>query len=409
MRQSYWNNRRLFAGGVLLSGVAALATYGIEHQTAHAAIPHLTWLIILALGLMLTLVLVTFRAGSMVGQRATTLGRELATTATELSNVRLMEEALFNNAGAAMCETSHGTGRFIRVNDRMCELMGYGRDQLLSRNFADITHPDDVAVTQAAITSTADPANPIAQFEKRYVRSDGTVFWALVNTRMVRNALGQPISFATIIVDITDRKQAEDVKAALLRELAHRVRNTVQLTASLARQTARNARSVKDYELKFQRRLSALKNTHDILFDSDWHSASLKALSQRVLAPFMSGQGDKQVITLDLPAVALPPQHAQTFAIALMELAANSAAHGALAHGGTVTITADIKSGAAGEPQLDFQWTEQSPVRVQRPRREGFGSSILFSALPNQFSGTAEAHWPRTGLVYHASLPLSGL
>lgn len=374
----------------------------------HEPLRHWLWLSVLVMGLMLTTLLTTLRAGVLVGQRASTLGRELASTATELSKVRLMEEALFNNAGAAICETDYTTGRFLRVNERMGELIGYPPKELVGKTFADITHPDDLALTHAAIAAASDPTAPITQFEKRYVRRDGTPFWALVNTRVVRNAEGEPVAFATIIVDITERKLAEDMKASLLMELAHRVRNTVQLTASLARQTARNARSVKDYELKFQRRLGALKNTHDILFDSDWHSASLRALAQRVLAPFMAAHDDKPIITMEMPPVALPPQHAQTFAIALLELAANSATHGALAHGGTVAITGALEDND-GSTVLNFIWTEHSKSRVQRPRRQGFGSSILFSALPNQFGGTAEARWPKTGLVYQARLPLSGL
>ena len=370
---------------------------------------HWLWLATLGMGFLLTALLTFLRAGVIVGERASTLGRELATTATRLSDVHLKEQALFNNAGAAICETDYNTGRIVRVNDRMCELMGYEREELTGKTFAEITHPDDLHISQAAIAAVNHPATPISQFEKRYLRRDGSAFWALVNARIVRNSVGEPTSYATIIIDITERKLSEDVKAALLKELAHRVRNTVQLTASLARQTARHARSVKTYEMKFQRRLNALKNTHDILFDADWRAASLQALANRVLAPFMSSTGDTPLVTIDLPAVPLPPQHAQTFAIALMELAANSATHGALAHGGSVILTGEIDRLEDRENILAFRWTEKSPTRVQRPRRKGFGTSILFGALPNQFGGTAEARWPHTGMIYEAHLPLPSL
>ena len=68
-----------------------------------------------------------------------------------------------------------------------------------------------------------------------------------MNSKLYYDGNGQPSSYMTVIININDRKQDEATKALLTRELAHRVRNTVQLTSSLARQTATTARSVKDY------------------------------------------------------------------------------------------------------------------------------------------------------------------
>ena len=365
------------------------------------------WFLATLAGLLLTGFFASLRSGFIVGERATQLGSMLTSTEQELAETQRREIAFFENAGTANCETDFGTGQLLRVNDSLCRMFGYAREELLGKRFSDITHPDDIALSQKALRDDTGSPRSNLQFEKRYLKKDGTSMWGLVNAKLYHDASGKPRSYMTVIVNIDDRKRDEATKALLTRELAHRVRNTVQLTSSLARQTAATARSVGDYDSKFHRRRAALSAAQDILFDRNWMSAPLPVIAQATIKPFLPGDHKHGQMTVRLPDVELPTQQAQTIAIALHELASNSSRHGALAHGGTVSVAGTLQdAGEDGSRVLHLSWDEHSPKPVRKPRRSGFGTRMLLTAMPEQFGGTAKATWRRTGLLYEAWLNL---
>ncbi len=370
------------------------------------------WPIIAAVILLGTLLITALRAGSSVGLRADRLFSQLNRTEYELAETRNVQQAFFNNAGTANCETDVISGRFLSINDAMCELLGYSREELMQKSFADVTHPDDIALSQGKFRDEGGKPFTAMQFEKRYVRKDGSTIWALVNGRLVSDADGEPRSYATVVINISERKRDEQIKANLVRELAHRVRNTVQLTASLARQTARNARSVKEYDDRFRLRLTALNAAQDLLFETEWRGANLLALARRTLQPFQApAEKDNapEVISIDLPSAELPTQHAQTLAIAFHELGSNSMRFGALAAGGHVTLEGNIaEEEMAGKTRkvLNMRWVENGGGSIRKPRKSGFGMMMLTKALPEQYGGTAELSWTRTGFTYSCRLPL---
>ena len=181
-------------------------------------------------------------------------------------------------------------GRLLKVNDRMCEMFGYTRDELLSMSLVDVTHPNDRQASIDMLKTIAEGAHDTLTVDKRYLRKDGSAFWALKTTRLITDAAGRPTLCTTVIQDISQRKADEQAKARLLRELAHRVRNTVQLMASLADQTAKSATSVETYRRNFQNRLRALKTAQDLLFEAEWRKVGLAELAASTLAPFQTGE-----------------------------------------------------------------------------------------------------------------------
>ena len=364
------------------------------------------WLPLLVSGLLATALYAALRSGTIVGERAFQLGSVLNSTELRLAETERREVAFFENAGTANCETDYGTGTLRRVNDSLCTLLGYDRNELIGRPFIELTHPDDIELSKSVLVDDQGLPKPHIQFEKRYLRKDGATVWGLVNSKLYYDGNGQPSSYMTVIININDRKQDEATKALLTRELAHRVRNTVQLTSSLARQTATTARSVKDYDLKFHRRLAALSAAQDILFDRNWMSAPLPRIAQATFRPFLPEDRKNDDLTVDLPNVELPSQQAQTIAIALHELASNSSRHGALSNGGKVSIIGKVLAGESGSQILHLRWDEQSTRSIRRPKRAGFGTRMLMSAMPEQFSGRASATWRSSGLLYEAWLKL---
>ncbi len=97
----------------------------------------------------------------------------------------------------------------LSVNQTFCKMLGYTKQELESKSWKDITHPDDIEksdeVTRRLISGVAEAIT----FEKRYIRKDGSVLWASVSTALRKDASDQPVYFLTSIIDISPRKKAE--------------------------------------------------------------------------------------------------------------------------------------------------------------------------------------------------------
>lgn len=361
------------------------------------------WIPVLLVSLMMTGLATVLHASQILRDRASNTLQQLAGTQTTLADTRMLEEAFFEASGTANFIVDARTRKIMRVNDTICELLGYTREELLQKTADDITHPDDIEKSQRAQASITNNSHFLAQFEKRYVTKSGEVIWCVANSRAFKTTSGL-MQFASSVIDISARKEAEMRRDDLVRELAHRVRNTVQLTASLARQTAKSARTVEDYDRRFQERLAALKAAQDSLFETSWGEVLLTDLAARTLAPFTATHGAR--LKVELTNLRLNAQQAQTMAIALHELAANSSVHGALAHEGTATLRGRLKRGDEGVA-LILEWEDHNPKPVVKPKRRGFGTQVLQSLLPGQFSGRADILWNREGFLYRAELPVS--
>jgi PAS domain S-box-containing protein/diguanylate cyclase (GGDEF)-like protein len=101
-------------------------------------------------------------------------------------------------------------GRFLQVNRAMCDLTGRCKEDLVGKSFRDITHPDDLDASAAALARLATGELPEYRLQKRYVRADGRVLWGLVSVSLVRDDSGEPLYAIGQIQDITDRVRAEE-------------------------------------------------------------------------------------------------------------------------------------------------------------------------------------------------------
>jgi PAS domain S-box-containing protein len=110
-------------------------------------------------------------------------------------------------------------GRWLRVNDRLCEILGYERTVLLTRTFQEITHPDDVGVDVAQASRLVAGEIPTYTMEKRYLRGDGSVVWAELTGSLVRHSDGTPHYFVAAVQDISDRKRSDETIRRQLAEI----------------------------------------------------------------------------------------------------------------------------------------------------------------------------------------------
>ncbi len=102
-------------------------------------------------------------------------------------------------------------GQWLQVNQKLCDILGYAREELARLDFQHITHGDDRVASldhfQCALAGDIDTYS----LEKRCVRKDGSLVWACVTVSVVRSAEGEPRNFIAIVQDISDRKRAEDL------------------------------------------------------------------------------------------------------------------------------------------------------------------------------------------------------
>ncbi len=101
-------------------------------------------------------------------------------------------------------------GRWIQFNDRLCEILGFRREELETRRWSDVTHPGDMAVEQRELDRVMAGEIDGYSLDKRYVRKDGKIAHAAMSSRAVRDTSGQVEYFVTLIEDVTERRQTEE-------------------------------------------------------------------------------------------------------------------------------------------------------------------------------------------------------
>ena len=128
----------------------------------------------------------------------------------------------FENAAVGIAHT-HPEGRFLRVNEKFCAIVGYPREELLEKTWHDITHPDDLAASIDVSAAALRGESPGLPLEKRYLRKDGSLVWGELVISLQRDAAGAPGYLIAIIQDISQRKRLEEA----LRESEKRFRTFV--------------------------------------------------------------------------------------------------------------------------------------------------------------------------------------
>ena len=283
-------------------------------------------------------------------------------------------------------------------NDALFAGTGVSREAVLGRFFWDAPWwrglPEEQHWWQTAIEGAASRGDVVTG-EVVLKRADGSRFEAEFAVTGVRNETGRVIDVVAEGRDITERKRWEEHQKLITKELAHRIKNSMAVTQSIARQTLRGAPT--SFAEDFSARLRAMAAAHDLLLEQGW-SASLKELTKRQLAMA------QERVTLAGPEVTLSPTLTTSLGLVLHELLTNASKYGALSdpHG-----MVDLRWELAGDDRqrrLQLTWTERGGPPVTSPEHEGFGSTLIERSLP---AATVERRFEREGLVCAIDLPLS--
>jgi diguanylate cyclase (GGDEF)-like protein/PAS domain S-box-containing protein len=119
--------------------------------------------------------------------------------------------ATFEQAAVGIAHVSP-EGRWLRVNQRLCDMVGYTREELLELTFQDITHPDDLGADEELVKRVLSNELATYSLEKRYVRKNGELLWISLTVSLVRDDAGEPDYFIGVAQDINERKAAESLQ-----------------------------------------------------------------------------------------------------------------------------------------------------------------------------------------------------
>ena len=100
-------------------------------------------------------------------------------------------------------------GKFLRINNKFCEIVGYNQDEMLTINFQKITHPEDLEKDIVNVQNLLSGEANSYFIEKRYFRKDGDVVWVNLTVNLLLKKTSEPDYFISVIEEITDKKNAE--------------------------------------------------------------------------------------------------------------------------------------------------------------------------------------------------------
>ncbi len=200
-----------------------------------------------------------------------------------------------------------------------------------------------------------------------------------------------------------DRLAAENEIRFLMREVAHRSKNQLTVVSSIAKQTARHARTLAGFHDSFQKRIHGLARSTDLLIAGGVAGVELRELIDAQLEPFHPSEADR--VEMKGPSVRLSNQAAQTLGLALHEMATNAAKYGAFSmQEGKLSVSWKIS-----DTQLDLIWREYVPRMRRRSRATGFGTEVIERMLGGALGAGIERIFHRNGLECRFSIPMERL
>ncbi|HEX8666186.1 MAG TPA: PAS domain-containing protein [Beijerinckiaceae bacterium] len=298
----------------------------------------------------------------------------------------------------------------MRFSERALEIFGFRPDEAVTRTrLRGFVDAGDLAKAETTIDEAAHRRTRY-RAEYRYTRPyDGVVRWLLTMGHATSRPDGALAGITGVVLDVTERKRAEEQQELLIRELHHRVKNTLATVQAIVGATARSAPSPEHFAAAFTGRVISLAKTHDLLTEGAWQTASLREMLHRELHPY-EDHGRPRVI-LEGPPVELATEEAVPLGMAIHELTTNAAKYGALSRsGGQVSVTwaLDPPDDPGGRPTLSLSWVERGGPAVSEPKKLGFGSRLLKRVLTAQLEAQVETRFPPEGFELSLEAPLRG-
>jgi two-component sensor histidine kinase len=202
---------------------------------------------------------------------------------------------------------------------------------------------------------------------------------------------------------LKERVASAERQALLIRELHHRVKNTLATVQALVSATARSTTTVEEFYHAFGGRLVSLAKTHTLLTEDYWQTASLREMLMNELGPYDEAGGR---VILAGPDIELAADLAVPTGMAIHELTTNAVKYGALSVAeGQVEVAWDVQPEDSVR-KLSLEWIERGGPPVTPPTRRGFGSTLLQRVLAAQAQAEIAIDYAPQGLRFSMRAPL---
>jgi PAS domain S-box-containing protein len=305
-------------------------------------------------------------------------------------------QATFENAAVGIAHVAPD-GRWLRVNKALCQILRYPVDELLTKSFQNVTHPDDLASDLAQVKLMHEGTINSYEVEKRYLRKDGSAIWGRSTVGCVRKEDKSVDYFVSVVEDITARRAHEEHVHLLMREVNHRAKNMLSLVLAIARQTA--ARNPEDFIERFAERVQALAANQDLLVRNEWQGVDIEDLVRAQLEHFADLVGSR--IAVGGARLRLSAAAAQAIGLALHELATNAGKYGALsADAGRVDVSWRTEANT-----FTMSWTECDGPLVSPPKQRGFGTEVITAMAERSVGGKVDLDYSPPGLTWRLTCP----
>jgi PAS domain S-box-containing protein len=229
-------------------------------------------------------------------------------------------------------------------------------------------------------------------------RPDGSRVNFIPYPTVFKDADGKVVGAVNMLVDITERKAANEHHRLLSNEVDHRANNLLAVVQALVRMA--DAPTVPELKRSLEGRIKALAHAHVLLAQSRWTGVDLQHLVSEEIAPYMGGAAPR--VWQSGPVLTLEPPVAQSMAMIIHELATNAAKYGALSGSGQVMI--DWQQNSA--ERLVFRWTETGGPQVGERQTTGQGCRMIEKAARG-LQGAVRFDWRPEGLVFELSAPVA--
>jgi PAS domain S-box-containing protein len=266
-------------------------------------------------------------------------------------------------------------------------------------NWDAFIHPEDRARCRASFTEAIEQRREFWTEEFRFQRPDGYA-WFVERACFVYDDDGRLTRVVGSVIDISERKRAEEQQRLLAREIDHRAKNLLSIVQSIIRLS--RAETTKEFVARVEGRVAAMRRAHDLLSAAHWEGLDLRQLVDKELAPYR-----QRPIPIEAsgPPVHLSATAGQSMALVLHELATNAVKYGALsAPQGRVRVTWEVR--AEG---LSLEWVEAGGPTVVPPSRRGFGTDVIRAGVESQLGGRVAFDWRPEGLRLAMTIPASQL
>lgn len=243
----------------------------------------------------------------------------------------------------------------------------------------------------------------VLDYAPRSLTEDQTVTLGLLAQQVMAQ-----LDLRSAIAQGDDRLEAsrriEQRQSLLVRELHHRVKNTLATVQALVGATGRSTGSFAEFSRSFSDRIASLAKTHNLLTEDYWQTAPLREIALNELRPFAESRLPR--FMLIGPPLELAAELAVPFGMALHELTTNAVRYGALSvPAGYVQIRWSVVERDAGR-RLQLEWREFRGPAVNEPQHQGFGSTLLLRVLPMQCNAEVEVHYNPEGVSFRIEAPL---